>query len=190
MRVRQPQAYRWTKAEYHRMADVGFFADQRVELIDGEIIHLPSPRPRECTSLACVNEALWRPFGEGFVNRLHAPLDLGPDSEPQPDLAVVPGHPRDYREHPTTALLVVEVSETTLDYDRIRKADLYAGAKIADYWIVNLVDRQLEVYRKPVVDSSVAMGFRYADVTVLGPADFVSPLAVPTARVAVADLLP
>lgn len=190
MHVEQLQAQRWTKTEYYQMAELGLFDELRVELIDGEVFHRPSPGPRECVSLACVDKALRLPFGEGFWNRLQSPLDLGPASEPQPDLAVVPGKPRDYKDHPTTALLVVEVSESSLVYDRNRKASLYARSNLADYWIVNLVDRQLEVHRNPVADASQPHGFRYANVTVFGPSDSVSPLAAPSAQVAVADLLP
>ena len=190
MRVGQPQVHRWTKTEYHQMGELGLFDELRVELIDGEVFHRPSPRPRECISLACVDQALRRPFGEGFWNRLQSPLDLGAASEPQPDLAVVSGNPRDYKEHPQTALLVVEVSETTLQHDRNLKASLYARSNLADYWIVNLVDRQLEVHRNPVADVSQPHGFRYANVTVFGPSDSVSPLATPSPQVAVADLLP
>jgi Uma2 family endonuclease len=117
------------------------------------------------------------------------PLNLSPHSEPLPGLAVVPGRARDYSDHPTTALLV-EVIDTTLSIDRGRKLSLYARSGLADYWIVNLVDGQLEVYRSPAPDPSQLHGFRYASRTVLDPGDVVSPLAMPTASVAVVDLLP
>jgi Uma2 family endonuclease len=119
-------------------------------------------------------------------------LDLSPHSVPDPDLAVVPGTPRSYMtaSNPTTALLIVEVSESTLPYDRRAKASLYAAAGIADYWIVNLVQRQLEVHRDPVADTAQPYGFRYASRSILDPADVVAPLAAPQARITVADLLP
>ena len=190
MRVRQPQSHRWTKAEYHQMEALGWFHEERVELLDGEIIDMPAPGNPHCVSTSLVEEVLRAAFGVGFWVRVQMPLDLGPASEPQPDVAVVPGKPRDYQDHPTTALLVIEVSETSLSYDRSQKASLYARSNLTDYWIVNLFDRQLEVHRNPVPDSSQPHGFRYAHVTVLSPGDAVSPLAVPAARVAVADLLP
>jgi Uma2 family endonuclease len=123
--------------------------------------------------------------------RLQAPLHLGPRSAPEPDAAVVPGGPRDYTAtgHPTTALLIVEVSDTTLSYDRGRKASLYARAGIADYWILNLV-QQLEVHRWPVPDPTQHYRHGYADVLILTPQDHIAPLAAPKKRVAVADLLP
>ena len=82
------------------------------------------------------------------------------------------------------------MSETTLAYDCGRKASLYASAGIGDYWVLNLVHRVLEVRRNPVTDAAQPFGFRYADVTTLGPADFATPLAAPQARIAVLDLLP
>jgi Uma2 family endonuclease len=111
---------------------------------------------------------------------------------PDPDVAVVPGSPRTAPRHgiPTTALLVVEVSESTLSVDRNLMGSLYAAGGIADYWIVNLVQRQLEIYRNPVADAAQPFGFRYADRTIHDPADAVAPLAAPNASVAVADLLP
>ncbi len=190
MRLTQPRTYRWSQQEFHQMADLGWFDEKRVELIDGEIIEMPVPKPPHVAAILLTNNALRAAFGAGFCVRTQAPLDLDPESEPEPDVSVVPGGPRDYPAHPTTALLVVEVSETTLYLDRNRKAPLYARAGLADYWIVNLVDRQLEVHRNPVADSSAPLGFRYADVTVHGPGDSVAPLGAPSARVAVADLLP
>src|SRR5262249_46272485 len=93
-------------------------------------------------------------------------------------------------DNPTSALLLVEVSDTTLAYDRSTKASLYARAGIADYWTVNLVDRQVEVRRNPVPDPSQPYGFRYADEIILSPAHFVSPLAARQAQIPGADLLP
>ncbi len=105
---------------------------------------------------------------------------------------MIPGNFRSYvgQGIPTSALLVVEVSETTLYYDRNQKASLYAASGIADYWIINVVQRQVEVYRDPVPDATQAFGYRYASRTILDPGEVVSPLALPGATVAVADLLP
>jgi Uma2 family endonuclease len=109
-------------------------------------------------------------------------LILGQDTDPQPDLAVVPGRPRDYTGHPTTADLVVEVADTSLDFDTNDKRLLYARAGIREYWVVDINGRRLLVYRDPQVgDCSSQQAF--------GPADAVSPLAAPTAPVRVADLL-
>jgi Uma2 family endonuclease len=117
------------------------------------------------------------------------PLALTDDSEPEPDVAVVTGNPREYRDaHPTTALLIVEVADATLPYDRERKANLYARAGIADYWIVNLLDRCLEVYRRPTQAGTA--NARYADRAVLPAETSIAPLATPDKSIAIADLLP
>jgi Uma2 family endonuclease len=103
----------------------------------------------------------------------------------------VSGSSQDYlAQHPTAALLVVEVSDTTLAYDRQRKASLYARMNVADYWIVKLVDLQVEVNRKPVADATRQFGQSYADCTILRTGDRVTPLALPGVAVAVADQLP
>ena len=123
--------------------------------------------------------------------RVQGPLDLGEISEPEPDVAVIAGNVRDYTDaHPTTAALIVEVADTSLAYDRTTKASLYAKAGIADYWIVNLIERQLEVHRYPTSDAARLYGFGYAEITVLTAAESVVPLAMPQASIAVADLLP
>jgi Uma2 family endonuclease len=136
-----------------------------------------------------VGEALRRVLGIGFWVRMQFPLNLG-TSDPEPDVSVVVGQREDYSDHPTTAVLIVEVSDSTLAYDRGRKASLYARAGIADYWIVNLVDNQLEVRRDPRPDATQHYGHGYANVTVLVPPAVVNPLALPNASLAVADLLP
>jgi Uma2 family endonuclease len=124
--------------------------------------------------------------------RVHAPLWLGNDSEPEPDVAVTKGAESDYSDihHPTTALIVIEVAQTSLAVDRADKASLYASAGIADYWILNLQDRQLEVHRKPVKGAEQRFGHRYSKITILKSGDSISPLAAKTRRIAVADLLP
>jgi Uma2 family endonuclease len=112
-------------------------------------------------------------------------------SEPEPDVAIIAGNVRDYVDaHPTTATLIVEVADTSLAYDRTIKASLYARAGVADYWIVNLIERQLEVYRRPTRDAAQPYGFGYAEMTVYTAAERVTPLALPLASVAVADMLP
>ena len=119
-----------------------------------------------------------------------APLIIDPASEPEPDLAVVFGAPREYvNEHPRTALLVIEISDTSLDKDRNRKLPLYAQAGIPEYWIVNLVDQCLEVYRDPV-SSQNEQPAQYRTSITLGAKDNVSPSAQPEHTIAVSDLLP
>jgi Uma2 family endonuclease len=187
--IQEPKVHRFTRDEYRAMADAGLFQDQRVELIEGEIIDMAPQNNPHMVAIGLTQRALTRAFPESsFWIRIQGPLHLGTDNEPEPDLVIVPGTPRDYQDHPTSALLIVEVSESTLSFDRTRKSRLYAEAGIADYWILNLVDRQLEVCRNPRQDS--AKTWSYADTRTLTPADTISPLAAPTASIRVADLLP
>ena len=105
---------------------------------------------------------------------------------------MVAGSIRDFKDWsiPTTAALVVEISETSLRKDRKLKAHIYAQAGLPDYWIVNLVDRQLEVHRLPGPDPSRRGRFRYADVTIVPESGSIAPLAAPQSMIAVADVLP
>ncbi|MGH7171891.1 MAG: Uma2 family endonuclease [Gemmataceae bacterium] len=186
-----PAPRRWTRTEYYQMAEWGLFHGQRVELIEGEIMVLSPQKAEHWTTADQVAELLRISFGSAFHVRLQGPIDFGTLSEPEPDVAVVVGSRAQYAtHHPRTAVLIVEVSESSLSYDRNRKASLYARAGIADYWIVNLVNNQLEVRRDPQPDPSQHYGHGYASVTILVPPASVNPLAAPQLSLAVADLLP
>jgi Uma2 family endonuclease len=118
-------------------------------------------------------------------------LEFPPRSKPEPDVAVVVGNFRDYRKkQPTTAVLLVEVSDTTLRQDRNIKASLYAKAAIEEYWIVILRDRVLEVYRDPTPMKDARFGYGYLNVVRYAETDRVSPLAAPEASIDVCDLMP
>jgi Uma2 family endonuclease len=152
---------------------------------------MPPQGPIHSTGTRSAEEALRIAFGPGFDVRPQMPLSLGLASDPEPDLAVVSGSFRDYcTAHPSTALLVVEVSDTTLAYDRCEKASLYARAGLADYWIVNVLDEQVEVHRHPHPNPDMPFGYGYTNITVYRVGDEIVPLAAPTTLVAVADLLP
>jgi Uma2 family endonuclease len=175
---------RWRRVEYDRLVDLGMFTGERLELLDGAlVVREPQGSPHAAT-VDHVGRVLAAAFGSGWYPRLHAPLALDDNSEPEPDVAMVPGEPRDYvLAHPSTAALVVEVADSSLRLDRRLKAGLYARARITDYWIVNLVDRTLEVHREPHPDG-------YRSIVRLTPSATVAPLAVPSVVIAVADLLP
>ena len=183
---------RWTKAEYYRLGELGFFDGQRVELIEGRLVVM-SPQNRTHAGvverLDCVIREL---FGTGYRFRAQLPLDLGQATEPEPDFVVGLGVPLSATTagHPTSALLVIEVSESTLRYDQRDKASLYAKGGVQDYWIVNLVDIRVEIYRDPIPDAMQPFGFRYASRVVLVPPAQVAPLALPGRMIAVAELLP
>lgn len=192
MAASAPQMRLWTREEYYKMAEVGVLrSNERVELIGGRIIAMSPQNSPHFTAIRLVEEALRTAFGAGYEVRVQGPLDLSPSSQPEPDIAVVQGHARDYaRAHPTTALLVVEVSESTLAFDRGEKASLYASAGIAEYWVVNLVDRRVEVYRDPVPVTGQLYGYGYRSCTHYFAADTVPPAAMPQSTVAVTELLP
>jgi Uma2 family endonuclease len=189
--VARPKRWLWNVDDYLRLGEKGFFRNQRVELIEGVIYQMPPMLSRHATAILLAQAAAAAAFGRGHHARTQLPLQLGPRSAPEPDVAVVVGTLRaNTQAHPTTALLIIEASDTSLWYDRRRKGSLYARAGIADYWIVNLRDNVLEVRRRPVPDATAHYGHSYADLTTLRAGDTVTPLAAPQATIAVADLLP
>ncbi len=188
-----PRRRQFTAAEFWKMYELGFFNQQRVELIGGEIVTKMTQSNWHAIGISYMRDALEAAFGPAYWVRVQNTLDLSPLSVPDPDLAVILGTPRQFhgqRANPTSALLIVEVSETTLWEDRGRKASMYAAAGIADYWILNVTDSVLEIRRDPRPDATQDFGFGYASLATLTAADFATPLAAPAARIAVADLLP
>jgi Uma2 family endonuclease len=174
------------------MIDAGVLTpDDHVELIDGEIITVTPQKSRHATAVRLAEIALRHAFGEQFDVRSQLPIALDSASEPEPDVAIVAGSPRDYRDaHPSTALLIVEVADASLVFDRTTKASLYARAGIADYWLVNLVDEVIEVHRNPQRSTEAPPGWRYAAVERYSSQDRVAPLAQPDHNILVQDLLP
>jgi Uma2 family endonuclease len=187
-----PRLRLWTREEYYKMAEAGVFRPgERVELIGGRIVMMSPQNSPHFTAICLVEDGLRTIFGTGYVVRVQGPLDLNPSSQPEPDIAVVRGSVRDYASaHPTTALLIVEISESSLAFDQGEKASLYASAGIPDYWIVNLLDRRLEIYRNPVAMTGQPYGYGYRTGTHYFAADVVVPLVAPQGTIKVADLLP
>lgn len=183
---------RWTRVEYDRLIDAGVFQPgEAVELLGGLLVIAEPPGDAHFTAIRLAEDALRAAFGPGWEVRAQGPIALDAESEPEPDVAVVPGTARDYRDgHPTHAVLVVEVAESSLRSDREDKGGLYARAGIADYWIVNLVDRVVEVHREPGPEPAAPFGWRYQSVTTVGPEGSVAPLAAHRSPIPVADLLP
>jgi Uma2 family endonuclease len=190
MRAPRVETRRFTRLEYDRLIEQGFFdEDERIELLDGQLVVREPQGSRHVVAVDLVREALQHAFGKGYYVRGHSPVALDDVSEPEPDVAVVRGRLRDYAgAHPASPVLVVEVADSSLRKDRVRKAALYARAGIADYWIVNLNDRVLEVYREPA--RTAAGRWKYRSVSLLRPRATVAPLAAPGHRVHVAELLP
>jgi Uma2 family endonuclease len=189
--VAEPQVHLWTRSEYYKMAEIGLFEGKHVELIEGQVIEMSPMGTLHATAVALSGRALENAFVKGYFARWQMPLDAGEISEPEPDIAIIEGDVRQFRNaHPQTAVLIVEVAETSLGYDRAEKASLYAKVGIADYWILNLNDMRLEVHRGPMRDPSQLFGFGYGEVTIIGENELASPLAKPEIQIAVADLLP
>jgi Uma2 family endonuclease len=186
-----PQPHRFSREEYYQMFEMGMFRDRRVELIDGEIIDMPAMKDLHAVAVGLVQKSLLLTFPDAWV-RCQLPVSFLEASEPEPDFSVVRGDPRDYKGkgHPSDALLIVEISDSTLRFDRGKKATVYARAGIADYWIVNLVESCVEVRRSPVQDRAAPLGWRYASTEIVKPGSFLSPLARPSAPIEVKDILP
>jgi Uma2 family endonuclease len=182
---------RWKRIEYDRLVDLGVFEGEPLELIGGQLIVAEPKGAYHSAAVSSAEYALRAGLPSGWIVRTQQPVSLDDESEPEPDLAVVPGRPGDYRHaHPARPALAVEVSDSSLHLDRQQKGSLYARAGIEDYWIVNLVDRVLEIYRDPIPDPSALYGWRYRSVITLVPPAVAVPLAFASSRIAVADLLP
>jgi Uma2 family endonuclease len=173
-------------AEYHSMAVAGILAeDDRVELISGDIVTMP---PIGSQHAGCVRELtrlLLRGLGDRAIVSPQNPILLDDASEPQPDVAVLRSHSGGYRSaHPRPAdvLLVIEVADTSVDYDRQVKLPLYARAGIPEAWLVRLQDASLEVHRNPSATG-------YQEMRTLRAGDRVSLLAFPDLALAIADIL-
>ena len=182
---------RWRRTEFDRLVNLGVFEGEPLELIGGQLVVAEPQGSYHASAIDKVGYAVRALVPTGWFVRVQGPVSLDDESEPEPDLAVVPGRPGDYRDsHPAHPVLVIEVAESSLAFDRTRKGSLYARAAIPEYWIVNLVDRLLEVYRDPEPDASTVFGWRYRTVSRLTPPATVKPLAWSSQSVAVTDLLP
>ncbi|WP_414622818.1 Uma2 family endonuclease [Calothrix sp. CCY 0018] len=158
-------AKRFTIDEYNRLAELGFFnEDDRVELIRGEIIPMVAKGKLHST----FNRRLIRELSILIAN--HAtlqsqdPICINPDSEPEPDVAILQNKDDDYlSSHPTpqNVLLLIEIADSSLKYDREVKLPLYAQAAISDYWIFNLIENCLETHREPLQDSQGKFNYRH-----------------------------
>ena len=179
--------HRFTVAEYYRMAEAGILGeDDRVELIGGQIVDMSPINPPHAAAVSRCARVFMQGVGDRALVRAQSPLDLGEYDAPEPDVALVRPRADEYATaHPTAAevLLVVEVSDSTLTYDRSTKMPLYAAAGIREAWLLNLQARRLEVYREPGRDG-------YAVSRVHRPGERVAPQAFPDLECGVADLLP
>ena len=177
---------RFTVDEYHRMGGAGVFhEDDRVELLEGQIVEMSPIGPAHAGCVAALTGVLSRLCGEHVVVWVQNPVDLGERSEPLPDVALLaPGVDRYRTAHPRARdmLLVVEVADTSLEHDRDVKVPLYAAAGIPEVWLVNLTDQAVTLYRDLV-------GGRYATVRTARRGETVTSLLLPAATLRVEDIL-
>jgi Uma2 family endonuclease len=177
---------RFSVEDYHRMLQAGILSeDDRVELIDGEIVEMAPIGPRHAGTVKGLAHLLWRRLQGRAIISVQDPIRLGEQSEPQPDLCLLRPR-RDYyrRSHPTAAdvLLVIEVAEATAEYDRQVKVPLYGRHGVAEVWLVDLEAQRVEVYRCPGAEG-------YEEVRSLGRGETVSPLSFPDLTLGVDELL-
>lgn len=138
---------RLRRAEYERLVESGAFESERVELLEGFLVEMSPQRASHASAIEVLTELLYSAREPGQKVRVQLPLALGDESEPEPDLCVVPDG--DYRErHPSQALLIIEVAESSLAKDR-RKAAIYAQASVPEYWLVDVANQRVEVRTQP-----------------------------------------
>ena len=176
-----------TVREYHRMIEAGIFgSDERVELVLGQLISLGAKGSPHSAAVTRGLDLLADQFSRQQTQiRVQEPVTLEEHSEPEPDLALVRPDPTYYEaRHPQASdvFLIIEVSDSTLSYDREVKSRAYARAGILDYWVLDLKNRQLHVYRDPMLEG-------YGQEISLGEAEMIAPLAFPTSLVRVGDFL-
>jgi Uma2 family endonuclease len=185
-------ARKFSVDEYHRMIESAILTENdRVQLVDGWIVEMPPIGPGHITSSSLAGATFQSCLPPGWTVRLQGPITLT-NSEPEPDLVVVRGKLRDYTKHHPGGrdiALVVEIADTTLSFDRGQKAAIYAAAGIPEYWIVNLVDRQLETHRDPQTTASGAE-YRIREVVDASGSVALSIAGQQEAQLKVADLLP
>jgi len=177
---------KFTVDEFHRMLQAGILReDDRVELIQGEIVEMTPVGSRHAACVKRLNRLLSRGVGDAAIVSIQDPVRLGPDSEPQPDIALLRPRPDFYADrHPAAGdvLLIVEVADASAAYDRDTKLPLYARAGIPEVWLVDLAANQLEVYRRPSPQG-------YGEKEVYRPGMRVSPEALPALSLPVAEIL-
>jgi Uma2 family endonuclease len=179
------QLRRWTRQEFEQLASLGFFEpEERLELVDGEIFRMTPQSSWHATGVTKAAKIANLVYRQGYVVRVQMPLAMSGDSLPEPDVAIVRGAIDDYRDaHPTSAVLVMEVADSSLFHDRERKRQSYARAGVPEYWLINLSDYRLEVFRNP--DNG-----DYQFHLILTPAETITPLTHPRRTIAVRELLP
>ena len=178
---------KWTVKEYQKLGEMGFFhPEERVELLSGNIITISAKGTANTSATRRTANLLRDILGNQVDVYYKSPIALDNNSEPEPDIAIVRIDPFDYATHhptPSEVYLIIEVADSSLTYDREIKAKAYARSGIADYWVLNVNERQLHVFREPAVDG-------YQSELILGENGSISPLQFPTVNIAIGEMLP
>jgi len=185
-----PRPYSWQVDEFQRAREANVWNGQKVLLIDGELIEMPAAKPPHDIALTLAYRTFSKIFDATHVVRIQMGMVFNINTDPLPDLAVVPGDPRTMISTPEHAVYVLEVSDSSLSFDTKEKASLYAAAGIADYWVVDVVNRQVLVHRDPKPNATAKYGSSYSSVTALSPGQSLAPLAAPQRAVDAGELLP
>jgi Uma2 family endonuclease len=182
----EPSPYRFTVKEYHRLGEVGFFEEsERVELLNGEIIIMSPIGSRHAIAAYNLNDVFGEQNRRRYLIGMGNPVEADEYSEPLPDLMLVPRAQKSARRHPFAreAFLIVEIADSSLLHDRGRKLRKYAQTGVQEFWIVNLQDDVIEIYRTPQGE-----GYREESVAKVG--DTVAPLAFPDVMIEVSEIIP
>ncbi len=178
----------WTKQEYSEKVEKGFLVKQRVYLFRGELIEMSSMGALHWQGIKKLNYWLTENFRHEFETNTQAPFEAFDESMPEPDGAVYTKEQEARRPCPNSAVLVIELSESSVELDREMAVE-YAASSVQEYWIVNLRDRNIEVHRDAVADPSSVTGFRYSSHRIVVESEPISPIAKPTAMLRFGDLL-
>ena len=178
---------KWTVKEYHKLGEIGIFnPEERVELIEGNIIKISAKGTGHACATRRTASLLHNLVGNQAAVYNKSPIALDDNSEPEPDIALVRIDPFDYATHhptPSEVYLIIEVADSSLTFDREIKAKIYARSGIADYWVLNVGDRQLHVFREPAVDG-------YQSEVILAETASISPIEFPAFNIAIQAMLP
>ncbi|ABA21125.1 Protein of unknown function DUF820 [Trichormus variabilis ATCC 29413] len=177
----------WTVEEYHRMAEAGIFgADERVELLEGKIIWMIAKGTAHRSAVTRTDRLLQNSLKDLALICVQDPVKLNDRSEPEPDIAVVKIDPLDYADHhptPSEVYLIIEVADSSLKLDCVTKSQAYSQAGITDYWVLDVINRQLHVFRQPTPQG-------YESKVVLAEDATIVPLEFPDLQIAILDMLP
>ena len=177
----------WTVEEYHRMTEIGILDNsERVELLEGKIIRMSAKGTAHRSAVGRIDKLLQKRLEKRAWISVQDPIALSKHSEPEPDIAVVKIDPLDYADHhptPEEVYLIIEVADSSLKFDCGTKGKAYAQAGITDYWVLDVVDRELHVYREPTQEG-------YKSKIILTEDKTISLLQFPDLLVGIQEMLP